>query len=153
FYWQWKASSGSNPAYQIAAANGYEDIESVTRGADDREVVVTFARHFSEWQSLFYPLYPASTNRNPDVFNSGWKNAPQVTAGPFKFDHIDQTAKTITLVRNEKWWGDRAKLDRIVFRAIDHVAQVDALANGEVDLMDIGPDANTYNRARQIEGV
>ena len=53
------------------------------------------------------------------MFNEGWKERPLTTAGPFKLGAIDLTAKTMTLVRNEKWWGDRAKLDRIVFRAID----------------------------------
>ena len=46
-----------------------------------------------------------------------------------------------------------AKLDRIVFRIIDSDAQIDALANGEIDRMDIGPDASTYERARNISGV
>jgi peptide/nickel transport system substrate-binding protein len=56
-------------------------------------------------------------------------------------------------VRNEKWWGNRAKLDRIVFRVIESNAQIDALANGEIDAMDIGPDASTYNRAKGIANV
>jgi peptide/nickel transport system substrate-binding protein len=75
------------------------------------------------------------------------------TAGPFKFGSIDKTAKTVTLVRNEKWWGKPAKLDIIVFRAIDADAQIDALANGEVDLLDIGPDVNKYSRAKGIAGT
>ena len=28
---------------------------------------------------------------------------------PFKLGSIDQTAKTVTLVRNEKWWGEAGK--------------------------------------------
>jgi peptide/nickel transport system substrate-binding protein len=32
-------------------------------------------------------------------------------------------------------------------------AQIDALANGEIDFMDVGPDANKYQRARNIAGV
>ena len=56
-------------------------------------------------------------------------------------------------MRNEKWWGDRAKLDRIVFRVIDPDAQIDALANGEIDAIDVGPDANKYNRAKGIDGA
>ena len=43
FYWQWKASSGTDKAYQIASSTGYDAIESVKRGASDREVVVTYA--------------------------------------------------------------------------------------------------------------
>lgn len=150
FFWQWKALNGTNKAYEISSANGYEMIESVARGADDREVVATYKTRYSDWQSLFFPIYPASTNKSPQIFNTGWKSKPLTSAGPFRFDHIDETAKTVTLVRSDKWWGPPAKLDSIVYRALDIDAQTDALANGEVDLMDIGPDANKYNRAKGI---
>jgi peptide/nickel transport system substrate-binding protein len=150
FYWQWKALNGTDKAYQIASSNGYADIARVERGRDDREVVVTYSHHYADWQNVFTPLYPASTSKSPQVFNAGWKNQMRATAGPFRLDRIDLTSRTITLVRNEHWWGPTAKLDRIVFRVIDPDAQIDALANGEVDGMDIGPDANKYNRARTI---
>jgi peptide/nickel transport system substrate-binding protein len=153
FHWQWRARNGSDKAYHIASSNGYSDIESVVRGRDDREVVVTFKQRYADWQPIFYSLYPASTNRSPQVFNEGWKKAPLTTAGPFKIGTIDETAKTVTLVRNEKWWGRPAKLDSIVFRTIDLDAQIDALANGEIDMMDIGPDVNKFVRAKGIAGV
>ena len=153
FNWQWKASSGTDKAYRIASSNGYEDIQQVERGKDDREVIVTFKTKYADWQAVFNPIYPSSTNKDPGVFNDGWKAKPLVTAGPFKFGSLDATAKTITILRNEKWWGDPAKLDKIVFRVIDPDAQIDALANGEIDAMDIGPDANKYNRAKGIAGA
>jgi peptide/nickel transport system substrate-binding protein len=153
FHWQWRASNGTDKRYRISSANGYEDIESVAKGKDDREVVVTYKTRFADWQSMFSPMYPVSTNKDPKIFNDGWRSRPLTTAGPFKLEGIDETTKTLTLVRNEKWWGDRAKLDRIVFRVIDADAQIDALANGEIDAMDIGPDANKYRRARDISNV
>ena len=153
FYWQWRSNNGTDTAYQISSSTGYADVENVERGATDREVVVTFAHHYADWRAIFNPIYPAATNRDPQVFNEGWRQRPLVTAGPFRLDNINQTAKTLTLVRNEKWWGNPAKLDRIVYRAIDSNAQIDALANGEIDLMDIGPDANAYNRVRELAGV
>ncbi len=42
FYWQWKANNGTDQSYRISAANGYENIRSVERGKDDREMIVTF---------------------------------------------------------------------------------------------------------------
>ena len=153
FHWQWRARNGSDPAYQISSSSGYSEIEKVERGRDDREVVVTYKNKYADWQPMFYALYPASTNRSPEVFNDGWRARPLTTAGPFKLESIDLTAKTLTLVRNEKWWGAPAKLDAIVFRAIELDAQIDALANGEIDLMDIGPDVNKYSRARGIAGA
>ena len=153
FYWQWKANNGNDQAFHISAANGYENIRNVERGKDDREVIVTFEMAFADWQSLFAPLYPASTNKDPKVFNEGWADQLLTTAGPFKFDSLNRTTQTITLVRNEKWWGNPATLERIVFRAIDTNAHVEALANGEVDAVDVGPDANKYRRALAIEGA
>ena len=153
FYWQWRASNGTNQAYQVSSTSGYDQIESVRHGKDEREVIVTYRRHYADWQAAFNPIYPASTNRDPKIFNEGWRDRPLTSAGPFKLGSIDPTSKTITLVRNEKWWGNPAKLDRIVYRAIDPDAQIDALANGEIDSMDVGPDANKLNRARDIEGI
>jgi peptide/nickel transport system substrate-binding protein len=153
FYWQWRSSNGTDPAYRISAANGYENIRSVERGKDEREVIVTFAQPYADWQSLFGPLYPASTNKDPKIFNDGWAEQPLTTAGPFRFDGVNRTTQTVTLVRNEKWWGKPAKLERMVFRTIDTNAHIDALANGEVDAVDVGPDANKYRRALTIEGA
>ncbi|HVS42480.1 MAG TPA: ABC transporter family substrate-binding protein [Candidatus Dormibacteraeota bacterium] len=150
---QWKALRGVDPAYKIASSNGYEKIESVAKGSDDHEVVVTFAKPYVDWTGLFGALYPASTNSSPSVFNDGWKVKPLTTAGPFKLGSFDLTAKTITLVRNEKWWGRPAKLDQIIFRVIDPDAQIDSLANGEIDFMDVGPDVNKLKRAQGTAGI
>jgi peptide/nickel transport system substrate-binding protein len=150
---QWKALSGTNADFHIASANGYEKIESVVKGADDKEIVVTFAAPFVDWQALFSPLYPASTNRVPAVFNDGWKEKALTTAGPFKMASVDPTAKTITLARNDKWWGRRAKLDTIIFRQIDRDAQTDALSNGEIDFLGIGSDVNRLKRAQDTGGI
>lgn len=150
---QWKALSGSNPAYRVASSSGYDQIGSVARGADDREVVVTFHRPYADWKALFSPLYPASTNNDPAVFNDGWRAKPLTTAGPFRFESVDQTAKTISLVRNPKWWGNRPKLDRIVFRVIDPVGQVDALLNGEIDVLDVAADVNKLKRVESAPGI
>ncbi len=150
---QWKALNGSNEAFKVASTQGYDKMESVVRGNDDLEVVVTFREPYADWRGEFNPLYPASTNSDPAVFNDGWKSKFLVTAGPFKVGGVDQTAQTITLVRNEKWWGRPAKLDRIIFRVIDPDAQVNALANGEIDFFDVGPDVNKLRRAEGMAGV
>lgn len=149
----WKALNGSNEAFKVSSTQGYDKIESVTKGADEREVVVTYKEPYADWRGLFGGLYPVSTNSDPAVFNDGWKEKPLTTAGPLKFESIDQTAKTITLVRNEKWWGNPAKLERIIYRAIDADAQIDALANGEIDFIDVGPDINKLARAQSTPGV
>ena len=75
------------------------------------------------------------------------------SAGPFRFGSYDATAKTYTVVPNEKWWGNKPKLDQIIFRVIDNDAEPSAMANGEIDLMDVGPSADEYSRVKSIAGV
>ncbi|MFJ2032691.1 ABC transporter family substrate-binding protein [Streptosporangium sp. NPDC087985] len=145
---QWQAMNGKNSDYRVAGTTGYQDIESVKKGKDAYEVVITFAKRFGDWQSLFGPLYPKSTNATPAGFNNDWLNKIPVTAGPFKFASFDQTAKTITIVRDNAWWGDKAKLDRIIYRALESDALVGAFSNGEIDTFDVGPSAPDYARAK-----
>ncbi|MEV3979143.1 ABC transporter family substrate-binding protein [Nonomuraea sp. NPDC049758] len=150
---QWQALNGRNPEFHIVSATGYQDIEKVERGKDDHEVKVTFAKPFGDWQSLFGPLLPAATNRTPQAFNTAWLNKIPVTAGPFKFKGFDQTAKTITIVRDDAWWGNRAKLDQIIYRASEQDSLIGAFSNGELDLIDVGPSAPDYARARATQGA
>jgi len=153
FVAQWKALNGSNPAYQVASTGGYDQIKSVSRGADDQVVTVTFSKTYADWKALFSGLYPAAINATPDVFNNSLKEGIEVTAGPFKFDNLNKTTKTVTIVRDDKWWGDPAKLDRVVFPVIVETAQIDALANGEIDFVDIGADKDSYKKATDNEAV
>lgn len=150
---QWKAMRGADPDFHVSSTTGYQDIASVEKGEDDHEVKITFQTPFSEWQSLFWPLYPRSANATPQAFNTGWLNRIPVTAGPFRFAAFDQTAKTVTVVRDERWWGAKAKLDKIVFRALDGEALVGAFTNGELDVFDIGPSAPDYARAKGAKGA
>src|SRR3712207_9494898 len=85
-----------------------------------------FRSPYADWQALFSPLYPASTNSDPNVFNTGWTTGPQVTAGPFPLDNIDTAAQTITLVPDPAWRGDAPPPDRIIYRGIS------------IDAMEIG---------------
>lgn len=153
FIAQWNALKSEETDFKVAATNGYDQIESVKQGGDEREAVVKFKTNYADWQALFSLLYPASTNSDPKVFNEGWVDKPLITAGPFKIGAIDQTAKTVTIVRDDTWWGDKAKLDSIVFRTIDTAAQADALANGEIDFQDIGPDVDALKRAEGAQGI
>jgi len=63
--------------------------------------------------------------------------AVDLSAGPYRIDNFEAD-QSVTLVRNDKYWGPRPAIDRIVFRIIsDPAAQAQALANGEVDVVQI----------------
>jgi len=149
FVGMWNAQKKTGQGYNITSSVGYEKIESVKKGKNADEIVVTFSEIYADWQPLFSALKPASLTATPDAFNTSWKAAPLVTAGSFKFVRLDKTAKTITLERDSKWWGDKPVLDTIIYKALPQVAQIDALLNGEIDYMDVGNDINALKRARE----
>ncbi|GGM41947.1 ABC transporter substrate-binding protein [Longimycelium tulufanense] len=150
---QVEALNGANRDYQAGSTGGYRDVASVERGTDDREARVTFRKHYGEWRALFTDLYPKSTNSDPQVFNKGWVDRPLVTAGPFRMESVDRTAKTITLVRNERWWGAKPRLDRIIFRALERGSWPEALQNNEIDFYEIGSNVDLYQRAKEMPEV
>ena len=149
FVGMWNAQKKSGQGYNITSSAGYEKIESVKKGKTANEIVVTFSETYPDWQPLFSALKPASLTASPDAFNTSWKAAPLVTAGPFKFVALDKVTRTITVERDPKWWGDKPVLDTIIFKALPQAAQIDALLNGEIDYMDVGNDTNALKRARE----
>lgn len=79
-----------------------------------------------------------------DFWNTGWlyeANLPTLpdlsiipASGPYQYDNASNG--TLTLVRNEKWWGEPAKTPTLVFKTVDANEMVQALQNGEIDQFD-----------------
>ncbi|MFE9772758.1 ABC transporter family substrate-binding protein [Streptomyces sp. NPDC005931] len=138
---QWRALSGKDTAYWTARNAGYDRIEKVERGKGDLEVKVTFRRPYADWRSLFTPLYPKQVMGTPDSFNDGVRRKLKITAGPFALQKIDRADGEVALTRNARWWGDPAKLGKIVLRAVPRDERISALAEGTVDLAEIDPAA------------
>lgn len=58
-----------------------------------------------------------------------------VTSGPFKVESFT-TGGDLVMVRNDKYWGDKPKVDRLTIRSIPEVAaRVTALETGELDVI------------------
>ncbi|MBW0113929.1 ABC transporter substrate-binding protein [Pseudonocardia abyssalis] len=63
--------------------------------------------------------------------------------GPFKFESYDRAGGTITLVRNDDYWGEPALLDRLIFRVIpDENARRQELQAGTIDGYDLPSPAD-----------
>ncbi|MEV5199639.1 ABC transporter family substrate-binding protein [Streptomyces sp. NPDC053720] len=150
FVAQWRALSGNDSAFWTARNAGYERIEKIERGADDLEVRVTFAKPYADWRSLFSPLYPKDVTGSPDAFNDGARTTLKATSGPFRLRGVDKAKGEVTLVRNPRWWGNAAKLDSLVFRAVAAEDRTGALAAGRIDVADV--DAASAHRIAQAVG-
>jgi len=142
FIYNWQAQSG-NPkytdvggkAFEPAGTAGYNQIKSVTGSNGGKTVTVVFSTPFGDWQSLFGDLIPAHIAKVVG-FNNGFQtlnSAVKVSGGPFEIQSYTQ-GQDLVEVRNPKWWGTPAPLDKLVFRFFSDDNQIPpALQNSEVN--------------------
>jgi peptide/nickel transport system substrate-binding protein len=58
--------------------------------------------------------------------------------GPYKLESRDEANKTVTIVRNDDYWGEKAKIAKIVFKVIpDNNARKQELQSGTIDGYDL----------------
>jgi peptide/nickel transport system substrate-binding protein len=133
---QIQATSGKDKAFAIAATNGSDRVASVTRGVDDRQAVITFAKPWSDWRGMFASstvLLPKGSTATPEAFNKAQLGGPGPAAGPFIVSNLDRGAQRITLTRNPKWWGTPPLLDSITYLVLADEARIPALQNNTID--------------------
>ncbi|WEV25609.1 ABC transporter family substrate-binding protein [Streptomyces sp. 71268] len=172
---QWRALRGRDRAYWTARNAGYERIERIAPGREPGEVEVTFRRPYADWRALFTPLYPKSVMGSPKAFNEDSGRQLPVSAGPFMpsrqgadraerdrpdgrregrgQDRHGRTADAeapLTLVRDPRWWGDPARLDKLVLTPVPRAERAAALASGRLDVAEV--DAATADRVAAAGG-
>ena len=138
FETMWKFNNAENPDVVANSTDGYDQIESVTAGESDKQAVVTYKQAYPWWQALFdRVLHPSVADAQ--TFNEGYlKNPhPEWGAGPYKVDKFDYNSGTATFVPNEKWWGEKPKLDKVTYRQMESQATINAYQAGEVDAVEI----------------
>jgi len=136
FIYNWEMQNGTNEEVDAASTTGYDQIESVEAGDDEKTVIVTFAEPFSDWQGLFGNLMPAHIMQDATGWNDSLdgENLPEFSAGPYQWSNYEPGA-SVTMVPNESYWGPKPLLDELVVRfGIDAPAVPAALENGEIDL-------------------
>jgi peptide/nickel transport system substrate-binding protein len=134
---QWKALSGRHKSFGAARNAGYDRIGKVTKGKNAHEVKVVFRKSYADWRSLFTPLYPRAVMGRADDFKHAARTSLSTSAGPFRVEKVHRGDTAVTLVRNKKWWGDRAKLKRIVLRVVPRDERQEALRRGQLDLAEV----------------
>jgi peptide/nickel transport system substrate-binding protein len=83
--------------------------------------------------AIALPMIPASALQGD--FNTLPINREPVGTGPFRFVSWESN-KAMTFANNDKYWGTKAYLDKIVVRIVkDHTAATQMFERGEFDLM------------------
>ena len=148
----WKALNGTNEAYQVVSTTGWDQIGSVEQGSDEFDVKVTFSSVFADWQSLFGgTVLPAAIANDPTAFNTGYTAKAMPSYGPYVISNIDQTGQVVTLTPNPVWWGEKPKLDTILFKVVSQAQQGSSFANKEIDALYISANADLYATAQSRE--
>lgn len=166
FTYNWKVSNGKDclaADCDSASTTGYEQIKSITGSDDDKTVTVVFDTPFPDWMGLFWPLYPAhvAAKNGADGTSAGFKKAwdafkdkPfEFSGGAYKVAGYEKDI-SLTLVPNEKYWGEKPKLDKIVYRIItDQSAEILALKNKEVQMSTAQPSQGLIDQVKTIPGL
>ncbi|NLV91883.1 MAG: glutathione ABC transporter substrate-binding protein [Firmicutes bacterium] len=123
-----------DPAVASPRASLWESVESV-EVADEHTVVIKLKR--PDGLFLANLTHDNSAIVSPTaVAKYGNLMQNPVGTGPFKFESM-VTNDSLTMVRNDDYWGTPAKLDKIVFRVIPEAAtRIAMLETGEVDFID-----------------
>ena len=148
----WQAMNGKNEAYSVPSTEGYDCIKSVEKGSSPKQVIVTYEKPCATWELLFAPLvHPKALD--PKTFNQGWVDNPhnEWGAGPFMVKSVTQDQ--VVFVRNPKWWGKKAKLDKVVVKRMEDVAALNAFKNGEIDSLDSVGSSDNIIAVRKVENA
>ncbi len=139
----------------IASQAGYEDIASVEGSDDGKTVTVVYEKPFADWKSLFTNLMPAHILEDVEGWNSALdeENIPDFSAGPFKFENY-KPEQSLSMVPNEKFWGEKPKLDEITIRfGLEAPALPEAFENGEIDVAYPQPQIDLLEQLKAIQGI
>ncbi|ACV61312.1 extracellular solute-binding protein family 5 [Desulfofarcimen acetoxidans DSM 771] len=110
-----------------------EKVEAVS----DKEVKFTFKKP--------EPAFPAKAAYHgcpifsPKSFDESGKITNPYGSGPFKFSEYKK-GESLVLIRNDDYWGGKAKLTKVTFKVIpDPATRLAALQNGEIQsVVDVG---------------
>lgn len=152
----WQSLNGANEAYAPTSTNVWKDIESVTAGDSPQDVLITFKNKNADWPSILGNIWPKWLGATPESFNTLWATGPYaadgttyVSGGPYIVSKIDQTGAVVTFAPNPKWWGDKPKLDNIIFKQISRAGLAQAFSNSEIDVFSVGSNADNYQTAQK----
>ena len=126
-----------NPNFNVVSREGFQDIKSVKCAG--KSGTVTFKTPYADWESVVsFSVYPAHIIRGQDM-NQMFNNSIPVSSGPWKFQSW-QKGVQLTVVKNNRFYGKKMILDRVVWRYIlDTNSRFQALKANEGQVMQSQP--------------
>jgi peptide/nickel transport system substrate-binding protein len=133
--YSWEQIAGPD-AKDVYDATGYNKIESVET-PDAQTFIMNFKEPYADWKNLFgagYGFVPSKILAGKDR-NTEMKDGYAWSGGPWKIEKWEKGV-SITLIPNDKYWGAKPKLDKVVFKFVaDTSAEFQAYKAGEVSVI------------------
>ncbi|MDQ1598186.1 MAG: glutathione transport system substrate-binding protein [Microbacteriaceae bacterium] len=152
----WKSLNGKDEAYAPISTNVWSDISSVTAGTNAQDVLLTFKNKNADWPSILGAIWPKWLGDTPAHFNSSWATGPYaadgksyVSGSAFVLSKFDPTGQVVTFAPNPKWWGEKPKLDSLIFKTVSRAGLAQAYANKEIDVLNTYSNADNFATAKK----
>ena len=156
---KFSANAIMNPANNVVARHGYDDIASIDT-PNDRTVVVHLKKPLAPFVNTFfaesdqpYDVVPAHVlAKYPNINQIAFNGAPTVSDGPFKFvrwTHGDR----VVLAANEKFFMGKPKLRGIEVQTVaNESTSVNLLRTGAIDYI-YQASITTYPELKNVPNV
>lgn len=125
---------------------GYDRISAIDT-SDPKKAVVTLESALAGWRTLFsvYGIMPAHILEGQDR-NAMMVDGYDFSGGPWKIEKWDR-GTSVTLVPNEKYWGEKPHLDKVTFLFLpDTTAAFQALKSGQVSVLAPTPQLDALSQ-------
>jgi peptide/nickel transport system substrate-binding protein len=156
FIYFWEQQNGKIKSNDVASTTGYDQVESVEGSDNGKTVTMVFKEPYTDWQGMYDGILPSHyISKRPGGWNTGLDKEPEKipSGGWFKVDNYTAD-QSLTLVRNDKYYGQKANLDSVVFRFLpESTTQPAALQNNEVDLIYPQPQLDQVQQVKALTDV
>lgn len=159
FEYFWQMCNGSQEEADCATTSGYDLITTFDK-PDPKTFRTEFSQGYVDYQGIFTNVPPSHIAKERAqagdlvaAWNTAFDTDAAVSNGPFMVSEYEK-GESLTLVRNDKFWGKKPSLDRIIFRFLpESLTQPDALRNAEVKMIYPQPQLDQVEIVEELPGV
>ncbi|WP_055483018.1 ABC transporter family substrate-binding protein [Sphaerimonospora mesophila] len=175
--------SGKFPDFSYINTDQWGRAEMPDCKVGDKEITLKYKSPFADWEALEMITMPAhivaeqggltveefvdavkagdqaKLKKAAEFYSKGWlfngalpdkKLLP--SSGQYVIDSF-APGQSVTLVRNDKYWGEPAKADKVVIRFIPQDEQVQALQNGETNIIEPQANPDVLAQLQGLDGI
>ncbi len=148
----WSDTMGGFNGQKDEAGKAVPSVYASCTADGENSAVIKLTRYTSKFPSILgLPSFSMQSPTALEKYNAddvkaegdsfsfpAYATAHPTGTGPFTFGSYDKANNTVTIVRNEDYWGDKAKSKTVIFKIIpDETARKQELQAGTIDGYDL----------------